>query len=153
MKPFKLIWVVIIMISYSAAFGQTRSEVREKIKALKVAYLTEQLDLTKKEAEKFWPIYNSYDTKLQQLRTTERYALKKKIETAGGKENLTEANAKEITMAMLEIERKTYETMREFSSKLSSVISYKKILTLQIAEREFNRKMLRKLRGPKKEKP
>src|SRR5690606_15824345 len=40
----------------------------EKIKALKTAYITEQLTLTPSEAEKFWPIYNSFDEKYHDLR-------------------------------------------------------------------------------------
>lgn len=153
MKSIKLILLVTIMFCISSSFGQSRSETREKIKALKVAYLTEQLQLTKQEAEKFWPIYNNYDEKLTQLRINDRYAIKKKIEASGGKENMSEKEAKEITQTILSIEQKSYETLKEFTAKLSEVISYKKILTLQIAEREFNRKMLRKLRTSKKEKP
>ena len=34
------------------------------MKALKTAHITDQLDLTSAEAEKFWPIYNEFDAKL-----------------------------------------------------------------------------------------
>ena len=33
---------------------------KEKIKALKVAHITNELDLTSKEAQQFWPIYNEF---------------------------------------------------------------------------------------------
>lgn len=32
----------------------------ERIEALKVAFFTQQLKLTAEEAQKFWPVYNSY---------------------------------------------------------------------------------------------
>ena len=35
-------------------------EKRERIKALKVAFITEKLELTESEAQKFWPIYNTF---------------------------------------------------------------------------------------------
>src|SRR5436190_20382368 len=39
-------------------------EKKEHIEALKVSYITQKLNLTKEEAQKFWPVYNEYqDTK------------------------------------------------------------------------------------------
>ena len=42
------------------------------IKALKVAHITEKLDLTEKEAQQFWPIYNAYDEKMGTLKQTQK---------------------------------------------------------------------------------
>jgi hypothetical protein len=36
---------------------------KDQIKALKVAFFTTELDLSTKEAEKFWAIYNTFDDK------------------------------------------------------------------------------------------
>ena len=48
------------------------SEVREKIAqnidALKIAYITKQLNLSPDEAQKFWPIYNNYSTELKKAK-------------------------------------------------------------------------------------
>ena len=33
----------------------------ERIHAIKVAYLTDKLQLTSEQSEKFWPIYNRYE--------------------------------------------------------------------------------------------
>ena len=33
---------------------------QDRLKSMRVAYMTEKLDLTPAEAEKFWPIYNEY---------------------------------------------------------------------------------------------
>lgn len=38
----------------------------EKIEALKVAYISQSLALTPEEAQKFWPVYNSY---INEIRT------------------------------------------------------------------------------------
>ena len=38
---------------------------QEKIEALKVAFITKELDLTPDEAQKFWPIYNQYSKELK----------------------------------------------------------------------------------------
>ena len=57
-KILTLIFVLFFSFSLSA---QVNKESREKIKTLKIAYITEQLNLTAKEAQDFWPIYNTYD--------------------------------------------------------------------------------------------
>lgn len=39
-----------------------------RLEALKVAYLTKQLNLTPEEAQRFWPVYNKYTGEVKQLR-------------------------------------------------------------------------------------
>ncbi len=36
---------------------------KDKFRADKVAFLTTRMDLTPAEAEKFWPVYNEFDSK------------------------------------------------------------------------------------------
>ena len=60
MKKFYLIIFLMFFLVISIK-DQDRNKSHEKIKSLKIAYLTEQLALTSSEAEKFWPIYNSFD--------------------------------------------------------------------------------------------
>jgi hypothetical protein len=38
---------------------------REKIKQLYIAYITQEINLSEDEAEKFWPIHNQYDIELK----------------------------------------------------------------------------------------
>lgn len=40
---------------------------KERIKALKVAYITKELNLTSAEAEKFWPVYNDYFAEIEKV--------------------------------------------------------------------------------------
>ncbi len=47
--------------------AQDRDEHREKIKALKTAYITEGLILPQKKLSNFWPIYNEYEEKRRAL--------------------------------------------------------------------------------------
>lgn len=40
----------------------------KNIEVLKVAYFTKHLSLSTEEAEKFWPLYNSYTSEVRKLR-------------------------------------------------------------------------------------
>ena len=48
--------------------GHQMGENKEKLKAHKIAYITERLQLTPAEAEKFWPVYNELEAKCRLLK-------------------------------------------------------------------------------------
>ena len=41
---------------------------QERVKAAKVAYLTRELGLSPQEAERFWPVYNEFENRRDDLR-------------------------------------------------------------------------------------
>jgi hypothetical protein len=61
--------VVLLMCVSATGFSQDeRVEAGRKVQGLKIAYITKQLNLTSEEAEKFWPVYNSYVSDLRKAR-------------------------------------------------------------------------------------
>ncbi len=42
---------------------------QEKIKALYVAYITQELKLTEDEAQKFWPVHTQYENEIKAVKT------------------------------------------------------------------------------------
>lgn len=148
-KKTYLLLTILTFFVFGNIFSQNRKSSRQKIKALKVSYITEKLNLSETEAAKFWPIYNEFEKKRYKLYHTKRGALKKKIHELGGIDNLTEKDAKEFAKKMLSLEKQDYEAHVDFQSKLSKVISYKKIVKLQIVERDFNRRLFRRYKNQK----
>ncbi|RKF03155.1 hypothetical protein C8N26_2145 [Tenacibaculum lutimaris] len=146
-----ILLLLFLLIGNLVTQAQTRKGDSEKIRAFKVAFLTEKLDLTEKEAEKFWPLYNVYDKKMMQLHRDERRSIKKRIMADGGLDNLSESESKQIIEKINAVSKEQYETKNEFYSKLTKILPYKKILRLEVAEYEFHRKLIRKLKGEKKE--
>ncbi len=61
----KIILTLFLLIS-GISFGQQKPD-WEKIKSLKVAFITEKLSLTSKEAQSFWPVYNEFEEKRDAL--------------------------------------------------------------------------------------
>ena len=146
-----ILLLLFLLIGNLVTQAQTRKGDSEKIRAFKVAFLTEKLDLTEKEAEKFWPLYNVYDKKMMQLYRDERRSIKKRIMVDGGLDNLSESESKQIIEKINAVSKEQYETKNEFYSKLTKILPYKKILRLEVAEYEFHRKLIRKLKGERKE--
>ncbi len=42
----------------------------EKVEALKTAFITQKLQLSPDEAQKFWPVYNQYENEIKNLQET-----------------------------------------------------------------------------------
>lgn len=119
----------------------------EKIKALKVAHITEQLGLTSKEAQGFWPIYNASEEKMHALRKIERNEIMKKIDEDFN--TLTDAEATVLIEKSLEGKEKELQAYRSLVNDLKGVISSKKIILLRKAEEDFKRQLLERFRKKK----
>ena len=143
---FTLVFVLFISMQM---FAQEKRGGSKRIKALKVSYITEKLALTSEEASKFWPIYNKFEKERYKLYHVERTNMKKKINGLGGIDNLTENQAEAFTKDMLSLEKLVYETNVRYQNALKKVISYKKMVKLQMTERDFNRQMMKRYRSRK----
>ncbi len=147
MKKNILLLLLITFLGNFSSEAQSRKKSSEKIRAYKIAYLTEKLSLTESEAQKFWPIYNKYNKKMMTLHREEHYSIKKRILSDGGIDSLSEKTAKKILVRIQVLNKQRYEIKASFHDKVSKILSFKKTLRLEISEHEFNRKLMRKHRG------
>ena len=136
---YKILMLLLIFIFSIPTFGQHHA----KIQALKVSYITTELDLTPKQAQQFWPVYNKYDEELKTMRRALDKELFNPIKEAGGIDKISDKNAQSILKSVQELELKLAETKNKMRNDLLKVISAKKILKLHQAEHNFKRKMLR----------
>ncbi|MEO6489331.1 MAG: hypothetical protein ABIO04_05255 [Ferruginibacter sp.] len=64
-----LLFITLLIGSFSFAYAQEDEadpvKREQKIQALYVAYITQQLNLTPAEAEKFWPLHKQFDSELK----------------------------------------------------------------------------------------
>ncbi|MEQ3662838.1 MAG: sensor of ECF-type sigma factor [Flavobacterium sp.] len=144
----KIIILSALFLFTTISFGQDFKEKREKIKALKVAFITEQLDLTTDEAQKFWPIYNANEEKQFELRHKKMRSIINKFEN-GGLEKLSDKEATALIDQIETIEDELHASKKAYIKELKTVISAKKIIKLKKAEDEFNRKLMKQFRGKK----
>ena len=146
-KLITFVWISLFCILSLSA--QERKANRDKIKALKIAYLTEQLNLTPSEAEKFWPIYNIHDKKKRFFRNKIRSEIEKVTKENGVLNAVSEEDAERLVSLKLSTEKKIYKAHENFIDELKNIISYKKIIKLEIAEMEFGRKLMKRYRSKK----
>jgi hypothetical protein len=141
----KFILPIIFLFVTSLSFSQGFRDKKEKVKALKVAYITEQLDLTTDEAQKFWPVYNAFDDKQGELRHEKMRAILDRFQP-GNVDKLSEKEASALLIQMEKIEEDLFNLRKKFIKDLQGVISAKKIIKLKKAEEDFNRELLKQMR-------
>ncbi len=147
-----LAFITLTGMAYSQPMGpppngkNRQQEKQDNIEAMKIAYLTNKLDLTPEEAQKFWPVYNQYNEKLQELRK------KRKMDIREAKKNFDELTEKEIELAMENdflFRQKELDIQKDYHSKFKSVLSIRKVSQLYHAEEQFKRVLIDKLKENK----
>jgi NCAIR mutase (PurE)-related protein len=143
--------IVFTLLIFSLAISglNAQQSKREKLKAYKTAFITQRLDLSSKEAEKFWPIYNVFEKKMYQLKVLNMREGRKQIKENGGMEALNDEDAEKIVSKLIQNEQDILEAKKELINDLKNVISAKKILKLYGVEHEFNKKLLEEFRNKK----
>tara|TARA_B100001109_G_scaffold144622_1_gene117687 strand:+ start:193 stop:681 length:489 start_codon:yes stop_codon:yes gene_type:complete len=132
-------------------------EKREKIEAIKVAFITEQIDLTIEESQSFWPVYNQMSDKEHDLRKAQRDAF-------GGLKDFENASDKEVEKAIMELANLSVdieELRQSYLPKFIDIIGAKKTAKLMKAEKEFGKRLMERMKGgdrrdregPRKQKP
>jgi len=150
MKMKNIISLLVIFISASAIAqdGPLIRKKREQIKSLKVAFITDELNLTPDEATKFWPLFNAYEEKQQEIK---KQRLKGYLERMDDNslDRLSDKDAANMLAQIESSEDELYQARKKFVASLKGVISPLKILKLRKAEENFNRKLLQQYRDRK----
>ncbi len=117
MKKFLLTAVFICSIVLSG-FAQDNTEVQKadgsRIETLKIAYITQKLNLTTEEAEKFWPVYNKY---MEEIRGARQSYQSDKDE--------------------LKLEETTLNIRKKYSTDFNKALSPSKVNLFFRSEKEF----------------
>ena len=122
-------------------YGQA-GQGREKIRTLKVAFITERLSLTSEEAQVFWPVYNEHEKNTQRIRRRERVEIQSKLMDM---DLLTNTEANQLLDQLITLEQEKQDLHIAFIDRISQVISPKKTLLLIKAEEDFKRRLLREM--------
>lgn len=108
-------------------------EARARVEAARAAYITERLQLTTQEAEKFWPIYREFAEKrrgyLEQYRKAKRDGI----------------SEEKLIDLQLDLKQQELDLEKDYSKRFSKVIPAEKLVNLRSAERDFNRLVMRQL--------
>lgn len=137
---------LVVLLIFSVAIAQNDKKL-DRIKALRVAYISNKLELTKEEAEKFWPVFNTFDDKQLDLR------IQKRILTFKLQKQNSDLNSEKEMSAILDESEKIEDEMQSnrktFVKNLKGIISPQKIILLKRLEIEFKQELINKIKDKK----
>ena len=135
---FILSFIILLLITFSGiaqeklpANGQDR---HSQIEAIHVGFLTDRLNLTPEEAQRFWPVYNNYQHEMDGL-----FGQKRK------NRDTNKDNPEEALTTDLALDGRVLDTKIKYQKAFQRVISAQKVLTLYRAETDFREYLMKQL--------
>jgi hypothetical protein len=125
-------------VSAQQSKDDKRKERFEQFRAGRIAFITEKLKLTPKEAEAFWPLANELQEKKYELNKPLR---EERQEQRASQTALTEADYLKIIDANADIRIQEARLNKEYLEKFKKILSAEKIFKYQKAEEDFMRQM------------
>jgi hypothetical protein len=146
--PHITVFMLIGIVSLSNLFGQPDGSRSEKIKAFKVSYITSQLNLTSDEAQKFWPVYNEFETELEKIQKERRTEVFSKQEQIDG---MSDNEIEAILDKKFELDLKEVQLRNKYLDKYKKVLPVRKVAKLYIAELKFKLILLEEIKKRKRQ--
>lgn len=131
--------ILLFLMTLGVSYGQT--DAMEKLEAAKIALITERLELTPDQAEKFWPIYRQFADEQKSLRR-EFQQLKQGYDPS----QATEAQNQQMLDEGLKIREKQLNLEKTYSSRMQEVISTRQLMNLRKAEDDFKQMLLKRIK-------
>ncbi len=130
----KFIGLILIMFLITSIGIAQKDKIHEKVKARRIAFITEKLQLTSEEAQLFWPVFNEFQSKRRAIHKTHRGKVNFNVMT--DEEVLTHVNRQ------IEKEEKMLILKKEYIAQLKTVLPIRKVAMLSGAEKQFKEWML-----------
>lgn len=115
---------------------------REKIEAIKVAYIAEQIDLSVDESQSFWPVYNEMSNKEHALRKAQRDAFLGLQDF----ENVSEDEVEKVILKLADLAIEIEEIHKSYLPKFINILGAKKTAKLMRAEKEFGKRLMERMK-------
>ena len=125
-----------VLLVTSGAFAQDYLElVRSDLKTLKVAMVTEAMELNQEQSDKFWPIYRKYEAKLSQV-YDQRIAII--MEFGANYETMSNEKAKELALDLLASDKKRAQLWKKYFYQVERALSSTIAARFVQVERQIN---------------
>jgi hypothetical protein len=149
MKKNRIIFILIaLLITFGYSFNacaqvRTGEELRNNIESQRVALYTQRMNITPVESQQFWPVYNEYLSKKNELAAEKRKLTKFYLQ---GSATMTENDIDVVINKYVSIFKSETQLFEEYNKRFRKMLSANKVMKLYLAEIEFKKILLEKIR-------
>lgn len=126
-KMKKFLFILILFQGSFFGLQAQNNQRSEKIEALKIAFITQQVGITSSEAQQFWPVYNQYQSEIRNVRTTSRNG------------------------DALDSEQKLLNIRKKYKPSFEKILGVQKSNKLFNAERDFRNVLIKRLKSQRQQ--
>jgi hypothetical protein len=144
MKRFTGFLIIIMILSFQQVKAQNPN--LERLNAYKIAFFTKKLNLSSVEAEKFWPVYNEFQSQKNQIQA-EKVSLMRTFNQ--GESTMNDNQITELGNKYCEALVKESELAVAFHKKLQQILPPAKVIRVYQAENQYRVQLLNELQQRK----
>jgi len=146
MKNLKLVFILLLLLTLGGFSLQAQDrhsppskERLQNIQNAKIAFLTEKLNLTTEQSQRFWPIYNQLEADRNTLHQKSRALRMENIDA------MSESDIRTALNNRFNWRQEELDLDKQYMEKFMRVISVRQLATLYRSERDFTKVLLKKL--------
>lgn len=124
--------------------GAENTEIRKQLEQIKIWQMTKELDLPTSKAEKFFPLYNDYNSELKDIAAQRRTAVRSLDSTI--KKEAAESEVKQQVQLVLKLDEQIASAHVKFMQSLEGVLSPLEIGKYIVFEQKFDREIRERIR-------
>jgi len=143
LKPFILL-IIFFTCTFALKAQDTPTEKEQQIKSQKIAFFTDKIGLTPEEAQVFWPIYNNYWAKKNDIIADRK---EKMTYFAENNEKMSHEEMIEYADQYIHYEMELAALLDQYHKEFKEILPIDKVMKIYLADYEFKAYLLKKIRG------
>ncbi|MDO9185217.1 MAG: hypothetical protein Q7W13_04325 [Bacteroidia bacterium] len=136
-----IISMLLLILCINITYAQTDAK-KDKIDALRAAFISKKVNFTTQETQSFWPLYNEMNDKLDAARKTFRLQYNSKTNY----DFATDKEAEAYLAAELNLKQKEFEIYRDYYEKFKKILPVKKVADVRRAEDDFKKEIIKTIK-------
>lgn len=113
---------------------------KERVEAMRAAYISRYVNLTSEEARNFWPVYNEYQNEIDKNR---KDFFLDALEARIGWESKSDAEVEKALDQIIDRTVQEGEIKKKYHEKFKKILPIRKVALLYMAERQFIKELVR----------
>ena len=137
--------IFLLFCTFIQGFAQESNSTKQ-VQIVRKDVYTRVLNLTVDEANRFWPVFDEMQAKLNEINK------KTRIERQNISQNystLTDAQMERALDNMFELQQQSLDIQKKYYQKFKKLIPIKKVALMPKAKREFEKELLKIIQGYK----
>ena len=144
----KIVFVLVIMLIMPFVKSTAQNPNLEKLNNYKIGFFTKKLNLTSEEAEKFWPVYNDYQSQRNQIQL-EKVKINRNFNQ--NESSLSDKQLDEMGDKFVDYMVQESALAVAFHKKLKEVLPPVKVIRYYQAENQYKVQLLNELQNAKQQ--